>query len=337
MIMIDMEEMIPKDHLVRKIKDNIDFDFIYEKAETYYSPIGRPSIDPVCLMKMMLVGYLYGIRSERRLEEEVTLNIAYRWFCGFDLTDRIPDHSVFSQNRRRRFTDSSIFRELFNRIVRQCIEKGLVRGEVAVSDGSFIPANVSWESRVEITRMVEKSTVEYLDALDEELRLTEGYVEPCVSAVEKKELKSATDTDCGYIHHDTKKGLGYLAEVTVDTANGIVTGVDCYPANRRESDIVLKHIERQNNDNKLTIKRLGLDAGYDVGAVHRGLEIMGITGYTGLRHCHNNMMNEAFVYQPEEDIFKCREGNLLSFSKLIFKKGTGYYRLYKIKPGSCGN
>jgi transposase len=337
MVMIDMEELIPKDHLVRKIKKSIDFDFIYEKAETYYSPIGRPSIDPVCLMKMLLVGYLYGIRSERRLEEEITLNIAYRWFCGFDLMDGIPDHSVFSQNRRRRFNDSSIFRELFNQIVRQCVEAGLVSGEAAVSDGSFVPANVSWESRVEITRTVEKSTVEYLDALDEELRLTEGYVEPYASVIEKKELKSTTDTDCGYIHHDTKKGLGYLAEVTVDTANGIITGVDCYPANRRESDIILKHIERQNNDNKLSIKKLGLDAGYDVGAVHRGLEIMGITGYTSLRHCHNNLMKEEFAYQPEEDVFKCGEGNALSFSKLTFKKGTGYYRLYKIKPGSCGN
>jgi len=99
-----------KDHLLRKIKAKIDFDFIYEEAKTYYSPIGRPSIDPVYLIKMLLVGYLYGVRSERRLEEEITLNMAYRWFCGFDLMDNIPDHSTFSQNRRRRFNDSSIFR-----------------------------------------------------------------------------------------------------------------------------------------------------------------------------------------------------------------------------------
>jgi hypothetical protein len=185
--------------------------------------------------------------------------------------------------------------------------------------------------------MVEKSTVEYLDALDEELKQAVGYVAPSHPVVEKKELKSRTDPDCGYIHHDTKKSLGYLSDVTVDTANGIITGVDCYPANRRESDIILKHIERQSKDNDLSIKTLGLDAGYDVGAVHRGLEIMGITGYTSLRFSHNNMMKEGFTYQPEEDVFKCREGNTLPFIKLIFKKGTGYYRLYRINASSCGN
>ena len=337
MVMLDMEDLIPQDHLLRKIKAAIDFNFIYEEAESYYSPIGRPSIDPVCLMKMLLVGYLYGVRSERRLEEEVTLNIAYRWFCGFDLMDTIPDHSTFSQNRRRRFTDSTIFREIFNRIVRECIETGIVSGEIATSDGSFIPANVSWQSRIEITRVVEKSTVDYLKALDEELKNTIGYVPPYPTIVEKKELKSTTDPDCGYIHQDLKKGLGYLAEMTVDTANGIITGVDCYPANRRESDIILKHMERQQKENGLEIDKLGLDARYDVGAVHRGLEILGISGYTSLRYTHNNPMKEGFEYQPEKDCFKCREGKALTFSKLIFKKSTGYYRLYSIESQSCRN
>jgi transposase len=333
--MIDMEDIIPQEHLLRKIKEKIDFDFIYEEAAAYYSVIGRPSIDPVCLMKMLLVGYLYGIRSERRLEEEITLNMAYRWFCGFDLMDRIPDHSTFSQNRRRRFNDSTIFRQIFNQIVNKCIEAGIVSGETAVSDGTFIPANVSWESRVEVIRLVEKSTVEYLGALDEELKATKGYVETTPMIVEKKELKSATDPDCGYIHHDTKKGLGYLAEMTVDTSKGVITGVDSYPANRRESDIILKHIERQTKENRLDVQRLGLDAGYDVGAVHRGLEIMGIAGYTSLRYAHNNPMKEGFTYKPERDEFFCKKGKILSFSKLIFKKGIGYYRLYIIRAGSC--
>jgi len=332
-----MEGIIPKDHLLRKIKEKIDFDFIYEEAKDYYSTIGRPSIDPVCLIKMLLVGYLYGIRSERRLEEEITLNMAYRWFCDFDLMDTIPDHSTFSQNRRRRFNDSKIFRQIFNRIVKSCIENGLVSGETAVSDGTFIPANISWESRVEVTKLVEKSTVDYLDALDEELKSIKGYVEAPPIILEKKELKSTTDPECGYIHQDLKKGLGYLAEMTVDTANGIITGVDCYPANRRESDIILKHIEKQIKDNDLNIQKLGLDAGYDVGAVHRGFEIMEIDSYTSLRYAHNNPMKEGFIYQPDVDAFQCREGMHLTFSKLIYKKGIGYYRLYNIKAGLCKN
>jgi len=337
MLILDVEDLIPWTHLLREIKAKIDFDFIYEEAESYYSNIGRPSIDPICLIKMLLVGYLYGIRSERRLEKEITLNIAYPWFCGFDLMDIIPDHSTFSQNRRRRFTDSTIFRQIFNRIVRDCIETDLVSGETVVSDGSFIPANVSWQSKVEITKQVEKNKVDYLEALNEELRKTEGYVPAYPSIIEKKELKSKTDTNCGYIHQDTKKGLGYLAEITVDTKNGIITGMDCYPTNRWESDIILKHVNRQIQDNKLDIKKLGLDAGYDVGAVHQGLEIIGITDYTSLRYAHNNPMKEEFKYHPKKDIFLCKEGKELPFSKLTFKKGTRYYRLYRINSGSCKN
>lgn len=114
MVILDIDSMIPQNHLLRQIKDYVNFDFIYEKAFPYYSHVGRKSIDPVILIKMLLIGYLYGIKSERRLDEEVSLNLAYRWFCGLDLMHRVPDHSTFSQNRKRRFKDASIFREIFN-------------------------------------------------------------------------------------------------------------------------------------------------------------------------------------------------------------------------------
>ena len=143
LVILDIDSMIPKDHLLKRIKDCVNFDFIYEKAAPYYSHVGRKSIDPVVLIKMLLIGYLYGIKSERRLEEEVSLNLAYRWFCGIDLMQRVPDHSTFSQNRRRRFQTASIFREIFNEIVLKCIDLGIVSGEIGVADGSFLPSNVS--------------------------------------------------------------------------------------------------------------------------------------------------------------------------------------------------
>lgn len=117
MVILDIDSMIPEDHLLRQIKNCVNFDFIYEKAAPYYSHVGRKSIASVILIKMLLIGYFYGIKSERRLDEEVSLNLAYRWFCGIDLTQRVPDHSTFSQNRRRRFQDAGIFREIFNEIV----------------------------------------------------------------------------------------------------------------------------------------------------------------------------------------------------------------------------
>ena len=109
MVILDIDSMIPDTHLLRRIKNCVNFDFIYEKAAPYYSPVGRKSIDPVVLIKMLLIGYLYGIKSERRLEEEVSLNLAYRWFCGIDLMHKVPDHSTFSQNRRRRFQEAGSY------------------------------------------------------------------------------------------------------------------------------------------------------------------------------------------------------------------------------------
>lgn len=120
MVILDIDSMIPEDHLLRRIKNCVNFDFIYEKAAPYYSPVGRKSIDPVVLIKMLLIGYLYGIKSERRLEEEVSLNLAYRWFCGIDLMHRVPDHSTFSQNRRRYCfrTIPSFFESFLNLVIR---------------------------------------------------------------------------------------------------------------------------------------------------------------------------------------------------------------------------
>ena len=144
-VILDIDSIIPQGHLLRRIKNCVNFDFIYEKAAPYYSNVGRKSIDPVILIKMLLIGYLYGIKSERWLEEEVSLNLAYRWFCDIDLMQKVPDHSTFSQSQRWRFKDSTIFREIFNEIVLQCIELGIVSGETGVADGSFLPSNVSWE------------------------------------------------------------------------------------------------------------------------------------------------------------------------------------------------
>jgi len=331
MIIADIESFVPENHLLRKIDKHIDFEFIYEKTAPYYSPIGRPSIDPVCMMKMLLVGYLYGIKSERRLEEDVALNLAYRWFCGFELTDKIPDHSLFSQNRRRRFTDSSVFNEIFNHIVRECVKKGIVTGNSVVSDGSFIPANVAEESLIVITQEVDQSTVRYLAALDEELRQQPGYQEPTPTIKEKTILKSATDTDCGYINHENKKGLGYLTEMTTDTSSGIVLGVDCYPANQRESNIILNHLDRIQTETGIKINKLALDAGYDVGAVHRGLETLGITGYVSCIEFSYDILNRDLRYLPETDRFECMAGKFLDYVKLTYKRSTqNYYRLYQM-------
>jgi transposase len=271
---IDMEQMIPASHLLRKINQIVDFSLIYEQAAGLYAKNGRPSVDPVLLIKMLLVSYIYGIKSERRLEQEVQLNIAYRWFCGLQLTERVPDHSTFSQNRRRRFGNSSLFREIFYEIVRRCIDCGLVDGEHTVCDGSFLPAEVSKSSCITIEETVKKSMQSYLDILDKELAAQPGYKPIERKPQEIRRLTSKTDPDCGFIHQSKKNGLRYLTEATVDCCHGIITGIDVYPANEKESGIVLRHLENQMQATGLRIKQLALDGGYDIGAVHRGLNYL---------------------------------------------------------------
>lgn len=150
MLFVDIESLIPETHLLRKIERMVSFDFIYDLLAPYYPATGRPSVDPVSMFKMLLIGYLYGIKSERRLVEEVQLNIAYRWFCGFELDDTIPNHSTFSKTRTRKWQQGSLFQKAFYEIVKQCIDSRLIDGEAMAADGSYIPANVSRESWINV-------------------------------------------------------------------------------------------------------------------------------------------------------------------------------------------
>src|ERR1700674_3971955 len=129
--LFNREERIPKDHLLRRINPIVSgiLAELRERLAPFYSDIGRPSVDPELMMRMLLVGYCYGIRSERRLCEEVKLHLAYRWFCKLDLDDKVPHHSTFSVNRHGRFRDSDILRHVFEAVVRACMDAGLVKGE----------------------------------------------------------------------------------------------------------------------------------------------------------------------------------------------------------------
>lgn len=149
-----------------------------------------------------------------------------------------------------------------------------------------------------------RSTVKYMAELEEELVSMPGYRKPENEEAQKESLKSRTDPECGYIHQARKRGLEYLTEMTVDTSHGIMTGVDCYPANQRESDMILEHLKEQPCE----YQEICLDAGYDIGAVHRGLELLGINGYTAIREYQNNAIKKGFRYEEEKDRFVCMGG-----------------------------
>src|SRR6202521_1710613 len=166
-----LERHVPETHLLRSVDRFIELDGLRRELAPFYSEIGRPSIDPELLIRMLLIGYCFGIRSERRLCEEVHLNLAYRWFCRLGLEGDVPDHSTFSKNRHGRFRDSDLLRELFEATVRRCMEEGLIGGEGFAVDASLIKADankqrsaegseaVDWEAAARTRRSVQ----EYID------------------------------------------------------------------------------------------------------------------------------------------------------------------------------
>ena len=144
----DLDKVVPPDHLVRQIDNVIDLSWVHQELTPYYSDTGRPSIDPVLMIRMLIVGYVFAIRSERRICAEVQVNLAYRWFCKLGIEDRIPDHSVFCRARHDRFRESDALRRVFEGVVATCIAAGLVGGEAFSIDASLIKADVDKKKRL---------------------------------------------------------------------------------------------------------------------------------------------------------------------------------------------
>ena len=183
-----LEDQIPEDHLLRLIDRHVDLSFIRDRLRSLYSSTGRPSIDPEVLLRLLLVGYLYGITSERRLLEEVRMHLAYRWFTRLGFEQEIPDHSTFSKNRQGRFRQSGVFREVFQEIVRRCLAAGLVEGQNLAVDGTIVGANASRQSRVPRGQLKEVAQLS---------RTVRGYLAELeqVNPVSNAEMVSTSDPD----------------------------------------------------------------------------------------------------------------------------------------------
>src|SRR5258705_2955064 len=157
-----LDDQVPENHLLRLVDKHIDFGFVRDRLRDSYSEAGRPSIDPELLLRILLIGYLYGISSERKLVEELRMHLAWRWFTGLGFDEEVPHHSTFSKNRHGRFQESKAFEQLFEQIVRQCVEVGLVQGKQLSVDGSFIEANAAKESRVPREQLAEAAQVKHM-------------------------------------------------------------------------------------------------------------------------------------------------------------------------------
>src|SRR5215813_9075008 len=241
-----LEEHVPVGHLLRSVDRFVELDGLRQELAPYYSAIGRPSVDPELMIRMLIVGYCFGIRSERRLCEEVHLNLAYRWFCRLGLEGDVPDHSTFSKNRHGRFRDSDLLRELFETTVRRCIEEGLVGGEGFAVDASLIKAEANRQKGVEGTKglppeLTSRAIDEYLAVLDDAAFGAATEVTPkFISPADPAARWTGADGGQAFFASSTN----YL----IDVDHGIIVDVEATTAIRQAEVLAAKRMIERSID-----------------------------------------------------------------------------------------
>ncbi len=325
-----LEEQIPEDHLLRLIDRYVDLSFVRERLKRFYSWTGRPSVDPEVLLRLLLVGYLYGITSERRLLEEVRMHLAYRWFTRLDFSQEIPDHSTFSKNRHGRFRQSGVFREVFEEIVRRCLAAGLVEGKNLAVDGTMVGANASRQSRIpreqlEQAAQVSRTVQEYLGELEQ------------VNPVSKTEMVSTTDPDAIY----TTKGSGrammaYYDNYLIDTRSRVILGVEATPALFHQEAVAARKMLEGIAQFGIQPESLGADKGYGSGEFLAWLLERGVQPHIPVidrRHqTGGRFTRDQFRYDAALNAYQCPEEKLLIYRGLS-RMTQGY--VYQASKSDC--
>jgi len=339
--LFNLEERIPESHLLRRLNPVVlqVLADLREKLAPFYSEIGRPSIDPELMIRMLIVGYCYGIRFERRLCEEVEMHLAYRWFCRLDLDDRVPDHSTFSVNRHGRFRDSDILRHVFEAVVRACMDAGLIKGDGFAVDASVIEADASryhgkapneidWSLPERQTRAV----AEFLTALDDEdpdadrkLPKAISPVDPCSAWTAKANKR----VQFGY-------GLNYL----IDIESAIIVDVEATPA-RTYDEVVATKVMIKRTDERMGLKpkRLAADTAYGTAKFLSWLIGTGITPHIPVwdkgRREDGTFSRSDFAFDKKRNVYVCPTGKLLTTTGRVHDGRTVLYLASTRDCGSC--
>jgi len=319
-----LEDHVPQDHLLRRIAALLDLSGVRQQLASYYSIMGRPSLDPELMIHMLLIGYLYGIRSERRLVEEVHLNLAYRWFCRLGLKGEVPERSSFSKTRHGRFRDSDALRLVFENVLQTCLRAGLVGGETFATDASVIEADArvmrrtegkeppdDWDDPGNVTRPVR----EYLDTLDKAAGIALTGERPSPPKALSLTDPSAALTSKG----KSKIAFAYGTNYLIDTRAAIIVDVEASPA-RWTAEVAATRtmIDRTANRFGLTPRQLAADTAYGSGGnlawlMERGIEphipVIDRAGQTGGMFTHRD-----FTFDRDHNRFICPGGKELAFT-----------------------
>ena len=356
-----LDERVPKDHLLRRIDGFVTAALadMHERLQPYYSEIGRPSVDPELMIRMLIIGYCYGLRSERRLTQEVELHLAYRWFCRLDLDDKVPHHSTFSENRLHRFRESDVFRHIFERVVAACMAAGLIKGEGFAVDASVMEANASRyhgkaPDEIEWTekQLQKRAVAEYLVALEAEAATKDDVQDDdagggsenkphCRYERQPPKVISPSDPQSAWTAKANKRvQFGYGLNYLIDIENAVIIDVEPTPARTYDevesTKTMLDRTERRFN---LKPKRLAADTAYGTGRFLGWLVGRRIAPHVPVRDKSERedgtFSRSDFRWKRRQGVYICPNGKVLHTSGTVHDGRTLLYRASKLDCDVC--
>ena len=367
-----LSDRVPPDNFYRRLKETLNLQWLYKATEKYYGTEGQPSIDPVVFFKLMLVGYLENLGSDRRIINTVSMRMDMLFFIGYDIDEPLPWHSTLS--RTRQLYGEELFKQLFQEVLKQCINKGMVAGRRQVMDSVAVKANASMDS------LVEKEILDDASAFADELNREDQRDTPAndnndenndsdktVNAARNKAVQlhhqwkakaykgmpkrkhskfvsnhthySSTDTDARVsVKPGKPRQLNYLAQVSVDTAHHVITQIQTDHADKKDSQCLPSLLNNTIDNLKqegLLIEEVFADAGYSSGEALKALEENNITGYIP-NFGQYKPTRQGFTYDKDNDRYVCSEGKYLPFKKII-TTSLGYkMKVYRSSAKDCG-
>jgi len=355
-----LDDRVPKDHLLRRINAFVTAALadVHEQLDPYYSEIGRPSVDPELMIRMLIVGYCYGLRSERKLTQEVELHLAYRWFCRLDLDDKVPHHSTFSENRLHRFRESDVFRHIFERVVAACMAAGLVKGEGFAVDASVMeanasryhgkaPAEIDWTEKQRQKRAV----AEYLAALkaeaaDEVDAADDGDGDggrpeskrPRRYERQPPKVISPSDPQSAWTAKANKRvQFGYGLNYLIDIENAVIVDVEATPARTYdEVESTKTMLDRTERCFNLKPRRLAADTAYGTGRFLGWLVSRGIKPHIPVRDASERtdgtFSRNDFRWDRRRGVYICPNNKVLHTTGKVHE---GYMLRYRASKFDC--
>lgn len=339
-----LDDHVPEEHFLRRVDQFLDFEPLRSELAPLYSPIGRPSVDPELMIRMLLIGYLYGIRSETRLCDEVHLNLAYRWFCRLGLEGQVPERSTFSKNRHGRFAGGDVLRRVFETVVGVCTEQGLVGGTGALVDGSTVHADANrdkraapdaiqscWAQREIISHPVQA----YLDDLEA------AAAHPTDGPKHKPpKYISETDPQAAWSLKDGPGRFSYEVNYLADDLHAIIVDVEATPARLSQEIVAAKEmLERSADAVGFAPEDIAADKSYGTGPFLSWLIEREITPYIPVLdrkgQTDGKLTRDAFAYDAERDIFICPQGHELPLRSVNTETRVNRYKAKKSQCRDC--